>query len=305
MPTINYLDKNGLSHFWDKINAKKQDKLTAGTNITISANNTISATQPTVGNATLTIQKNGTNVQTFTANATSNKTANITVPTKTSDLTNDSDFVEDANYVHTDNNYTTTEKNKLAGIAAGAEVNVQANWAQTTTTADDYIKNKPTIPTVNNGTLTIQKNGTNVATFTANQSGNSTANITVPTIDDVVEIDKTLAAVTDWTNTGIQGADLETGTYVVQVFTGGAYAGTWQERWSGIMSWYSGNTNSSNTEEILLHNAGHADNSQNLFLRTKRDGVTVSGTKYLTLQYAFSQANETTTTIKFYFRRII
>ena len=37
------------------------------------------------------------------------------------------------------------------------------------------------IPTVNNGTLTIQKNGTNVQTFTANQSGNVTANITVPT----------------------------------------------------------------------------------------------------------------------------
>lgn len=38
-----------------------------------------------------------------------------------------------------------------------------------------------TLPTVNNGTLTIQKNGTKVATFTANQSGNATANITVPT----------------------------------------------------------------------------------------------------------------------------
>lgn len=34
---------------------------------------------------------------------------------------------------------------------------------------------------INNGTLTIQKNGTNVATFTANQSGNSTADIEVPT----------------------------------------------------------------------------------------------------------------------------
>ena len=41
--------------------------------------------------------------------------------------------------------------------------------------------NAPAIPTVNNGTLTIQKNGSNVATFTANQSGNATANITVPT----------------------------------------------------------------------------------------------------------------------------
>ena len=37
---------------------------------------------------------------------------------------------------------------------------------------------KSDIPTVNNGTLTIQKNGTNVATFTANQSTNATANIT-------------------------------------------------------------------------------------------------------------------------------
>lgn len=33
----------------------------------------------------------------------------------------------------------------------------------------------------NNGKLTIQKNGTTVATFSANQSGNATANITVPT----------------------------------------------------------------------------------------------------------------------------
>ncbi len=45
------------------------------------------------------------------------------------------------------NDYTTIEKTKLSGIAAGAEVNVQANWTQATTTADDYIKNKPTIPT--------------------------------------------------------------------------------------------------------------------------------------------------------------
>ena len=45
----------------------------------------------------------------------------------------------------------------------------------------DNLSNKPTIPTVNNGTLTIQKNGTDVATFGANQSTNTTANITVPT----------------------------------------------------------------------------------------------------------------------------
>ena len=54
-------------------------------------------TIPTVNDATLTIQKNGVDVQTFTANASSNVTCNITVPTKTSDLTNDSNFVDTSN----------------------------------------------------------------------------------------------------------------------------------------------------------------------------------------------------------------
>ena len=54
-------------------------------------------TIPTVNDAVLTIQKNGVDVQTFTANASSNVTCNITVPTKTSDLTNDSNFVDTSN----------------------------------------------------------------------------------------------------------------------------------------------------------------------------------------------------------------
>lgn len=35
------------------------------------------------------------------------------------------------------------DRTKLDGIAEGAEVNVQSDWNQTTSTADDYIKNKP------------------------------------------------------------------------------------------------------------------------------------------------------------------
>jgi hypothetical protein len=43
----------------------------------------------------------------------------------------------------------------------------------------DYndLTNKPTIPTVNNATLTIQQNGTTVDTFTANSSSDKTVNI--------------------------------------------------------------------------------------------------------------------------------
>lgn len=87
-----YLDYNGLDYFWDKIDNKKQNKLTAGSNITISGS-TISASQPTVNNGQLTIQKNGSNVQTFTANQSTNVTANIVVPTKTSELTNNSGYI--------------------------------------------------------------------------------------------------------------------------------------------------------------------------------------------------------------------
>jgi hypothetical protein len=42
--------------------------------------------------------------------------------------------------------YTTTEKNKLAGIAIGAEVNVNADW--NATSGDAQILNKPTIPSI-------------------------------------------------------------------------------------------------------------------------------------------------------------
>lgn len=49
--------------------------------------------QATVNNATLTIQKNGTTVQTFTANSATDKTANITVPTAMADLSDSSSYV--------------------------------------------------------------------------------------------------------------------------------------------------------------------------------------------------------------------
>lgn len=88
-----FLNKRGLAYFWDKINAKKQNKLTAGSNITINGD-TISASQPAVNNGQLTIQKNGNSIGTFTANQSSNTTANIIVPTKTSDITNDSGFID-------------------------------------------------------------------------------------------------------------------------------------------------------------------------------------------------------------------
>lgn len=55
------------------------------------------------------------------------------------------DTVVDASYVHTDNNYTAAEQTKLSGIAAGAEVNVNADWFAVS--GDAQILNKPTLGT--------------------------------------------------------------------------------------------------------------------------------------------------------------
>ena len=53
----------------------------------------------------------------------------------------------------------------------------------TVATSGSYndLSNKPTIPSIGNAEIEIQKNGTKVDSFTANQSTNKTINITVPT----------------------------------------------------------------------------------------------------------------------------
>lgn len=93
---------------------------------------------------------------------------------------------------------STTLPNGLIAIDEGNTAwysDITANWTlldqkvgtvnalKPVATSGDYndLTNKPTIPTVNDGTLTVQKNGTVVGTFTANQAGNSTINVSVPT----------------------------------------------------------------------------------------------------------------------------
>ena len=65
---------------------------------------TTTANLPSVNDGTLTIQRNGTTLDTFTANSNTNKSINIIVPTKTSDLTNDDGFID--NTVNNLTNYT-------------------------------------------------------------------------------------------------------------------------------------------------------------------------------------------------------
>ena len=112
-----------------------------------------------INDAPLVIQKNEVEVATFTANAADRVIANIVVPTKTSDLRNDSGFIT------------------MSDVTG----QVQSDWNESDEESLAYIQNKPTIPTVNDAPLVIQKNGSVVATFTANAADRMVANIVVPT----------------------------------------------------------------------------------------------------------------------------
>lgn len=97
------------------------------------------------------------------------------------------------------------DKVKLNGIASGANVNVQSDWNQTDTSTDDFIKNKPTIPTQLSdlsGTLPISQGGTGGTTESSarsnlgvsgtvlysNSSGSSGTITLSSTVDDFMRI---------------------------------------------------------------------------------------------------------------------
>ena len=141
-----------------------------------------------------------------------------------------------------------------------------------------------------------------VATATANGLMSSTDKTKLDDFGKVVSIQKSIKLTTNWQDTGITGTNLETGTYVVQVSGfNSSYTQLFREIYSGTMSWFAGQTNSTNSSEIFLHNAGHADNSNALYLRTIRS----ASNGYLKLQVAVKTAATGTDTLTFKFRRLI
>lgn len=91
-------------------------------------------TIPTVNNATLTIQKNGTDVATFTANASSNVTANLAIPVNTSDLNNDAGFLTQHNPI--DDELSATSVNALQNKVVKSELDGKAPLVHTHTASD-------------------------------------------------------------------------------------------------------------------------------------------------------------------------
>lgn len=119
---------------------------------------------------------------------------------------------------------------------------------------------------------------------------------------NVTTITKSLNVTTSWMDTGINGTDLSTGTYIIQLSPNFNGTGNlWYCYFSGVMSWYSGNTNDSETDEILLHRGGHAYHNT-LYLRTVQ---TSDGNGGMKLQIAASSSIGSTQNYTFKFKRII
>ena len=367
-------------------------------------------TIPTVNNATLTIQKNGTTIDTFTANSSTNKTVNISVPTKVSELDNDSNYltsvpnldaskitsgtidiarlpagalerlvtvtnrtarfalttstvqvgdvvkqtdtgvmyyVVDTTNLNSEDGYSeftagtatsvpwsgvtgkpssyTPSSHTHGNITNAGAVGTTANKPLITTTngvittgsfgttantfcqgndsrlsdartptahthsASDItsglatvatsgsyndLSNKPTIPTVNNATLTIQKNGTTVKTFTANASSNVTANITVPTKTSDLTNDSHVSITTE-TDTTSTGTPAHGGTFTcIDSVTRDSNGHVTKVNTKTVTL-----PSDSNTDTLVTQNVSTANENHPILLSATKDATTNQGAK--------------------------
>ena len=146
-----YVNASGVATRIDKVAAAASaDTATSATKATQDASGNVITTTyatktelnakadaediPTVNNATLTIQKNGATVGTFTANASANKTINITVPTTTSQLTNNSGFIT-ADDLPKDYTLPVATSSALGGVKSGGNITVATSGAVTVNSA--------------------------------------------------------------------------------------------------------------------------------------------------------------------------
>jgi hypothetical protein len=153
---------------------------------------------------------------------------------------------------------------------------------------------------------------------TYNQDLNNTANVSFNTIshsglvmtngtnvDQIYEIDVFLQITENWQDTPIFSTSLPTGTYIVQIkandnTVGGGHL---NEYYTGLMSWYSSDTDSTVFDEIVLHRAGQGPGSGALFLRVQR--TETSNNKDLKLQISGTINCTATALYSFKFRRMI
>jgi hypothetical protein len=146
------------------------------------------------------------------------------------------------------------------------------------------------------GPLIFATDSTRQITAYTGQSGGS---------DTIVTITVSMQLNTSWQDTGITGPNLSTGTWLVQLYANDISAGGQNitEYYSGIMSWFSGVTDSNQelpTDEIQLHRTG-ASQDGGLYLRTLRSAHYT----YLSLQMFSNNATRGTANYVFTFRKML
>lgn len=126
--------------------------------------------------------------------------------------------------------------------------------------------------------------------------------------EPVHEFDKNITVTSEWMDIdefygGNKSFLTQSGTYIVQVYINGTGDDIYENYFSGIMSWYTGYTNSNNADEIILHRVGH-DYSNTIYLRTK-ESLTTNETNpsYIKLQIS-ANIDLKEHTYKFKFKRI-
>ena len=130
----------------------------------------------------------------------------------------------------------------------------------------EYVLNKGMFPLF----IDTEKNSVGINCFPVNANSLEVNGLDISTIK-VFTKSIQLPANT-WTDVGINGQDLQTGTYVMQVWmnSNSEQTGQWNERISGILTWFEGSTNSEDADDIPISKSGHAKNAHNIKLRITR-----------------------------------
>ena len=130
----------------------------------------------------------------------------------------------------------------------------------------EYVLNKGMFPLF----IDTNKNSVGINCFPAHTNSLEVNGLDVSTIK---EFTKSIQLPSNtWTDVGINGQDLETGTYIMQVYmnNNSEQTGQWNERISGILTWFEGSTNSEDADDIPVSKSGHAKNAHNIKLRITR-----------------------------------
>jgi hypothetical protein len=200
----------------------------------------------------------------------------------------------------------------VTGVATLATVNSNVGtWNNVTVNGKGLVtagSNTAYLTSLTDTLATVTARGATTSTASTFSGGITHSGLTMTAgtnVDQIYTASDVLTLTTAWQDTSVNAAELVTGSYMVQVYADDSTVGGGQYMtyYTGIMSWYSGDTNEASSDEIVLHRAGHASTTGNIFLRVLR--TMTADTNNMKLQIAGITANTGTSTYTYKFRRLI